>query len=148
MKLTPNEKKILKIEIRKMPSLASLGLVRLHPTKQHPLLFPPIEYVVIALAQEYAEKWNFEKFVETKEDLKCTSCEEYGRDTPVWSVKDEEMLIVVESTVVVVPCTVKLPATITVEVAPPRVRLFAPIDEAIAALAAVKSSPVRPENEV
>ena len=86
------EKKILKIEIRKIPSLENLGLVRLHPTKQHPDLFPPIECVVIALAEEYAEKWNFEKFIETKEDLKCTSCEEYGiLDIPVWSEKDEEM---------------------------------------------------------
>lgn len=80
-------KKILKLEIRKLQIYPD----NLHPTKQHYLLFPKVEVVVFALAEEYAEKWNFEKFIETKEDLKCTSCEEYGRDTPVWSVKDEEM---------------------------------------------------------
>ena len=64
------------------------------------------------------------------------------------NVKDEETLIVVESTVVVVPCTVKSPAMITVEELPPSVRLLAPIEAPIERLPAEKSRPVRPAIEV
>ena len=48
-------------------------------------------YDSVSKAHKDEINMKYKQFMKSKEHLKCSSCEEYGRNTPIWSLKDKEM---------------------------------------------------------